>query len=286
MDEANPALVAEVGEEGNNGVPVPRLHWDVARSGFILRRFAHLVSEGLKTDKGLKEVHCNAVAKELAKFAEVPVVSTQVYNHLRKWRAKWVKITKLKNLSGALWDENNFMISLELEHYNGHCKAHPKDAEFLNTLILHYQPMEAIFGSGVATDRYAMWSNEPLDIPEDETIDLDAETPVQADEDHVLVETKPKIEPSKKGKRKRAPDDEAALMCGLTDAIKGFSAAVGDAIPGLYQAVMGCPGFSRASLMEALGHLTEKKAVGLMFVEMTNEDRELWLRTYLAKSYY
>ncbi|WVZ58845.1 hypothetical protein U9M48_009071 [Paspalum notatum var. saurae] len=75
-------------------------------------------------------------------------------------------------------------------------------------------------------------------------------------------------------------------MCGLTDDIKGFSAAVGDAIPSLYQAVMACLGFSREALMEALGHLTEKKAVGLMFVEMTNEDRALWLRTYLAKSYY
>ncbi|WVZ58849.1 hypothetical protein U9M48_009075 [Paspalum notatum var. saurae] len=166
MDEVNHVLVEEVGQGGNNGVVVPRFHWDAPRSGFILRRFADLVSEGLKTDKGFKEVHCNAVAKDLAEFAEVLVCGNQVYNHLRKWRAKW---------------------------------DHPKDAEFLNTLILHYQAMEAIFGGGVATGRYAMGSNEPLDIPEAKTINLDANTPVHPDEDPVTVETKPKSEPTKKG---------------------------------------------------------------------------------------
>ncbi|KAJ1293799.1 hypothetical protein BS78_01G096400 [Paspalum vaginatum] len=246
-----------------------------------------MVSEGSKTDKGFKEVHTNAVAKDLSKFVGVAVSGTQVYNHLRKWRVKWGKICRLKNLSAALWDETNFMISLDQEHYNGHTKAHPKDDEFLNTLIVHYQPMEAIFGGGVATGRYAMGSNEPLEIPADaDTIDLDDDTPIQVDEDTIPIETKPKVEPTKKGKRKRVPDDEVTLMCGLIDAVRGFAAAVSDAIPGLYQAVMNCPGFTREALMAALGHLTEKKAHGLMFVEMIADDRDLWLKTYLANNYY
>ncbi|KAJ1292049.1 hypothetical protein BS78_02G362300 [Paspalum vaginatum] len=235
------------------------------RAAFLGRKHTatqNMVSEGLKTDKGFKEVQCNAVAKDLVEFAEVPVSGTQVYNHLRKWRAKW-------------------------EQYNGHTKAYPKDAEFLNTTIVHYQPMETIFGGGVATSRYAMGSNEPLEIPpEAETIDLDADTPSQVDEETIPTETKPKIEPTKKGKRKRVLDDEVTLMCGLTNAIKGFSAAVSDAIPGLYQPVMNCLGYTREALMAALEHLTEKKANGLMFVEMTPDDMDLWLRSYLAKNYY
>ncbi|KAJ1254823.1 hypothetical protein BS78_K322000 [Paspalum vaginatum] len=227
-----------------------------------------MVNESLKTDKGFKEVQCNAVAKDLAEFAEVPVCGTQVYNHLRKWRAKWGKICRLKKLSGALWDDNNFMISLDQEQYNGHTKVRDSGSCRLNTPILHYQPMEAIFGGGVATGRYAMGSNEPLDIPpEDKTTDLDADTPNQVDEETIPTETKPKVEPTKRGKRKRVPNDEVTLMCGLTDAIKGFSAAMSDAILGLYQAVMNCPSFTREALMAALGHLTEKKAYGLMFVE-------------------
>ncbi|WVZ73384.1 LOW QUALITY PROTEIN: hypothetical protein U9M48_021695, partial [Paspalum notatum var. saurae] len=171
-------VVEEVGQDGNNAVVVPRFHWDAARSGFILRRFADL--EGLKTDKGFKELHCNAVAKDLAEFAEVPVMGNQVYNHLRKWRAKWVRITRLKKLS---------------------------DVEFLNTPILHYQLMQAIFGGGVATGRFAMGSNEPLNITKSETIDLDVDTHIQVDEDPIPAETKPKVEATKKGKRRRAPDE-------------------------------------------------------------------------------
>jgi hypothetical protein len=46
------------------------------------------------------------------------VTGTQIYNHLRKWRQKWIRISKLRELSGALWDEEHSMIVLEEEHYN------------------------------------------------------------------------------------------------------------------------------------------------------------------------
>ncbi|WVZ96979.1 hypothetical protein U9M48_042551 [Paspalum notatum var. saurae] len=223
-------IVEEVGQESVNGDPVPRFHWDAARSGFMLRRFADIVIEGNRTDKGFKEAQTNEVAKHLTEFAGVLVSGTQVYNHLRKWRIKWGKICRLKNLSAAFWDDNNFMITLNQEHYNGHIKP----------------------------------------------IDLDAETPIHVEEDPIPLEAKPKVEAARKGKRKRMADDEVSLMCGLTEAIKGFSAAVGDAIPGLRPAVMNCPGFTRGGSSRSPHR--EKKASGLMFVEMTPEDRDLWLK--------
>jgi methionine salvage enolase-phosphatase E1 len=51
------------------------------------------------------------------------VSPTQVYNHLRKWRHKWSRVSKLKDLSGALWDDQIHVIMLEQEHYLGHCKV-------------------------------------------------------------------------------------------------------------------------------------------------------------------
>ena len=92
-------------------------------SGFILRRFSDLVGEGLKTDKGFKEVHLNKVAKNLAEFANVEVTGNQVYNHLHKWRSKWQKICRLKDHSGALWVEDVYMISLDDEHFKEHIKV-------------------------------------------------------------------------------------------------------------------------------------------------------------------
>jgi hypothetical protein len=43
-----------------------------------------------------------------------------VYNHLRKWRSRWIHIIKLRDLSGAGWDENTHTILLDDDHYIGH----------------------------------------------------------------------------------------------------------------------------------------------------------------------
>jgi hypothetical protein len=92
-------------------------------SSFMLHCFCQLISTGVRTDKGFKEVHLNQVARDLHEFTGNEVTRQQVYNHLRKWRQRWMRVIKLRELSGALWDEDNFMISLEDEHYKGHIKV-------------------------------------------------------------------------------------------------------------------------------------------------------------------
>jgi methionine salvage enolase-phosphatase E1 len=89
----------------------------------MLRRFHDLVVQGVKTDKGFKEVHVRQVATMLLEFAGVNVSTQQIYNHLRKWRQRWVKVVRLRDLSGALWNEELHMIVLEEEHLNGHTKV-------------------------------------------------------------------------------------------------------------------------------------------------------------------
>jgi hypothetical protein len=49
-----------------------------------------------------------------------------VYNHLRKWRTKWVKVCMLKELSGANWDGDLYMITMDPKHYHGHVKVPSK----------------------------------------------------------------------------------------------------------------------------------------------------------------
>ena len=91
------------GGEGATGRPV--LRWTSVISGFILRRFVDLVGEVVKTYKGFKVVHLGRVAKALIEFINLEVIGQQVYNHLRKWCARCVKVSKLKQLSVSLWDE-------------------------------------------------------------------------------------------------------------------------------------------------------------------------------------
>jgi methionine salvage enolase-phosphatase E1 len=89
----------------------------------MLRRMCKLISSGVRTDKGFKDVHLNKVAKALQEFTGEDVSGNQVYNHLRKWRQRWIRVTKLRELSGALWDDELHMISLDEQHYSGHIKV-------------------------------------------------------------------------------------------------------------------------------------------------------------------
>jgi hypothetical protein len=111
--------------------------WNPIMAAFVLRRFADLVGEGVKTNKGFKEVHLNTVARQVSEFSGQEVTGTHVYNHLRKWRQCWVRVCKLKDLSGALWDEDNCSIVLVEEHLSGYTKVsyivagHPKTLAFV-----------------------------------------------------------------------------------------------------------------------------------------------------------
>ena len=96
------------------------MKWSAFYSTFVPNKMCELIVNGVRTEKGFKEVHLNTVAKLVFKFCTQKVTSTQIYNHLRKWRANWIKVSNLKDLSGAHWDEDTHSIIQEIEHVRGH----------------------------------------------------------------------------------------------------------------------------------------------------------------------
>ncbi|TVU14069.1 hypothetical protein EJB05_37515, partial [Eragrostis curvula] len=281
------------------------MRWTPANSGFVLRRICELVAKGARTDKGFKECHVNQVAKNLKEFSGEDVTSTQVYNHLRKWRQRWGKVCKLKDLSGALWDEDTCSIVLDHEHYLGHIKAHPKDAEFLNRPIEFYTHMETAFGSTMATGRFAMGSSEALGVfsgfGDSEGVKVEAgETAMN--KNTAAADVTEKVEPADGSKASDAPttgtkrkrafsEEEALLMTNMTDAVNNVAAALRETGPAhvddaLYDAVMQAAGFTEEALMVVFSHLLDNKAQGRGYIKMNDEHRVLWLRTWLGKHYY
>ena len=99
------------------------MRWNNNTSGFVLRRMAQLLSDSTRPDKVFKDKDVNLVAKCLKDYSGDAVSPIQVYNHLRKWRQKWSRICKLKDLSSAIWDSDVNAIMLDGEHYLGHCKV-------------------------------------------------------------------------------------------------------------------------------------------------------------------
>ena len=120
-----PTLVAEKAKRRAAGKDMKSkvgttMKWPAFLSTFMLNKMCELIGSGVRTDKGFKEVHLNTVAKLVFEFSGQEVTSTQIYNHLRKWRVRWIKVSKLKDLSDAHWNGDTSSIILELEHLRGH----------------------------------------------------------------------------------------------------------------------------------------------------------------------
>ena len=79
----------------------------------------------------------NYVAKALLDYCGEAVSPTQVYNHLRKWRQKWARVVKLKDLSGALFGHDDNAMMLEPKHYIGHYKVEKESIAFLSSSSGH-----------------------------------------------------------------------------------------------------------------------------------------------------
>lgn len=165
--------------------------------------------------------------------------------------------------------------------------------------------MMTIFGTGLATGKYAMGSNEALGSPADGTansgkLDPYDEKPFKATDDvgklfgEACKDAKEATSGSAPGnKRKRAAlsEEETMVLYQMTDAVKDVAAVIRETKvevinPELYGAVMYMPGFTEEALICAFSHLVDNKAQGDAFVKMTDSHRVLWLRTWLGKHYY
>jgi hypothetical protein len=121
------------------------MRWNNNTSGFVLRMMAQLLSDGTRPNKVFKDKDVNYVAKALKDYNGEVVSPTQVYNHLRKWRQKWSRISKLKDLSGALWDNDVHAIMLDQDHYLGHCKVVQATFFIPNLLTLTASPHPMLY---------------------------------------------------------------------------------------------------------------------------------------------
>ncbi|KAJ1284199.1 hypothetical protein BS78_03G186800 [Paspalum vaginatum] len=158
-----------------SGVKAGQCQWTPTQSQYMLTFLANIVANGTKTSTGFKRVHLNACAKALNEHFKLSRTADHITNHLKTWRRKYNKINKLRNLSAALWDEDNFIISLDHEHYTEYVADHKADDEYLNKPLTYYGDLATIFGNSVATGQYARGSNEPLGTAGDDIEEIHGE---------------------------------------------------------------------------------------------------------------
>ena len=72
--------------------------------------FGWSCANGKRTSSGFRDVNHRQCAIVLKEQCNISVTGYQVINHLKKWRKIWGRVVNLKNLSGALWDEDTCTI--------------------------------------------------------------------------------------------------------------------------------------------------------------------------------
>ena len=100
-----------------------QVSWTPTMSKFMLTWLSDLVSNGNRTSTAFKQSQFNACAIALNEHFQLNLNGDQIKNHNRTWKRKLQKIVKLKELCGALWDEDKCMIVLDHEHYTNHVKV-------------------------------------------------------------------------------------------------------------------------------------------------------------------
>jgi hypothetical protein len=152
---------------------------------------------------------------------------------------------------------------------------HPKDVELLKCPIRFYDEMQTIFGSGMATGRFAIGSNEPLGVNSYQA-DSGLGKVEGSHGNHVGKDKPDQGEGSKAtellisdgGRKRKKPyfsEEDVLIMIDMTDAVNNVTNALRETCPAhvnadLYHAVMDILGFSEDALIVAFSHLLDNKA--------------------------
>ncbi|XBJ22322.1 hypothetical protein VPH35_000739 [Triticum aestivum] len=263
----NVEVTAASGKSGKSGVIV----WTSSMTNNMLGFLADLVAKGKRTSSGFRETHlkqCTAVLNEQFKLA---ITSDQVRNHLKKWRKIWVRVVNLKNLSGALWDEDTCTIRLSEEHYAGHC--------------MHYHAMATIFGTTGVKGMNARSENDLLSIDIDDEVNGKINTSPQ-----VVESAHPKGPPKKKAKVVKVL--EGPLGAILKDGFKLVAETLvksggdDDDIPDdLWDVVSNLKEFDEEHLAHYYAHLVDNPKTARAFMKLSETNKSVWVSRYVKKNF-
>ncbi|WVZ76907.1 hypothetical protein U9M48_024826 [Paspalum notatum var. saurae] len=295
---------ASEGQGGTNGTAT----WGPMQSAFMLSYLANLVASGAKTSSGFKMSHYNVCAKAINEKFNSKYKGEHVKNHLRTWSRKFQRMNKLKNISAAGWDENNFIITLDEEHYNSYVADHKPDAEYLNKPLEHYGLMQTIFGNSMAKGKYAKDSSsnlgtEPVDVENEE---VQEQKEVEFSDASAIPSTHGPI-PSEQGatsasrpkskRARRAESEEEAMLAVFKDVGDNIAKAIekvaapppppptNDLPDDLFDMVQSIPGFQPAHYDLYFGYLVENPHIGRAFYKLPFASKLTWLSAFVSQRF-
>ncbi|OEL38899.1 hypothetical protein BAE44_0000083 [Dichanthelium oligosanthes] len=272
------------GKVGGDG----QCQWTATQSSFMLFFLANLVADGTKISSGFKKIHLNACAKALNDYFKVNRSRDQISNHLEIWRKKYNRINHLMKLSVAIWDEENFIISLDHEHYTSYIQDHKADDEYLNKHLQYYGDLATIFDNSVAMVQYAKSSNEPLGTggcEENDRRDKGAGA--------TNKETGATSSSTRPSKRAKIMDSDIDCLVGAFDraseklatAIKGAATADKDIPKSLFEIVDNLLGFEHIHKSLHYAHLVDNPHIARAFISLPFDHKITWVTKFVTDKF-
>uniref|UniRef100_A0A0D9V228 Myb/SANT-like domain-containing protein n=1 Tax=Leersia perrieri TaxID=77586 RepID=A0A0D9V228_9ORYZ len=259
---------------------------DISYVHFMLSHLANLVASGTRSSSGFKQVHLRECARALNEKFMTDLTSDQISNHLKNGGKRFQKINELREVSGAIWDEDNFIISLADKHYNDHVQDHKGNAEFFNKPLVNYGEMLTIFGSTMATGKYARDSSSVLgtDDVATEIHDVD-DGPPTMDHDERSSASKPK-------KAKTSGHDDEGLIGAFERVGDKLAAAIPKAgtpdnhIPvDLFQNLNSILGFVRIHISHYYAYLVANPHIARAFNDLPFENKLDLVAMYVSEKF-
>ncbi|KAG2641054.1 hypothetical protein PVAP13_2KG144600 [Panicum virgatum] len=271
----------------------------------MLSYLANLVVNGTKTSSTYKMVHYNACAKVLQEKYGIVRTGDQIKNHLKTWQKKFHRICDLRGLSAANWDEDTCTITLDVEHYNNHVNDRKADADFSNKPLEHFWEMHTIFGSAMATGKFAKDSSAPLGTEDGGSEDWETEETGKGDRAAIANEDNNgaissasktskivKTNNSKKtNKRSRTDFDPlvAAINRGSNKIAKEIKEVVksdNDVPSNLFDNLMALNGsFNETHLSFYYAHLVSQPHIARAFNNLPFHHKLNWVAKHIADNY-
>lgn len=238
-------------------------------------------------DKRTKVAVCVAAAHNLLSMMAVIIASRK-----RKRNARSAQITYAPlHVSGTGWDEDNFVITLDEEHYNGYVKDDKSDADCLNKPFEHFDEMQTIFGNTMATCKFAKDSSAGLgedDETENEEVTARAFTKRQfACDDNVATSSA-----SKSNKKAKKRDSEEELIAAfksvadkLSNAIEKVATWDTDVPDDLFDNLLNLPGFEQTHISLYFNYLVAHPHIARAFNKLPFDHKLIWARNFVSEKF-
>ncbi|XP_039120076.1 uncharacterized protein LOC120256443 [Dioscorea cayenensis subsp. rotundata] len=255
-------------KSGTSKRGTPNKRWKTEYDNYLIPLLVDQVSKGLKCDKSFKrEALMHVCTYHVNVKFNTEYTPENVENHYRTLKARYAEIKKVKDLSGAGWDDTTKTMILEPVVAFTYIEDHPAARPYINKPIENYEALKIICGEDYATASYAtsMFSEfGDRSENEDNNLDNGDTTPLEHpsdddDDDHSAPQvvsspatsSTPRSQRSNRSQKGPSMSDLLVVVGEMADAIKNPTHWT----EYLYTKVMEVEGFDEAVLVDVFDYL-------------------------------